>query len=98
VNPLLSQKQFAGLIGKTLRHTQRLFAEGLGPPVVRTGIRSFGITPEDAAAWISARRVVPPGWQDKTPSDGIAAGATDPEPTTRRATPRAARTPLPAHP
>ena len=64
VKRILTQKQFAERIGKTVRHVQRLFAEGEGPPVVHTGKRSVGITEEDSDAWIAARRVVPPGWQD----------------------------------
>ena len=61
---ILSKKQSAERIGRSVRHLERLIAVGEGPPVVRLGARAVGIDEGDLDAWIAGRRVVPPGWQD----------------------------------
>ena len=60
---ILTKKQFAERIGKSVRHVERLISAGEGPPVIRLGPRAIGIEEDDGDAWIAARRMVPPGWQ-----------------------------------
>jgi predicted DNA-binding transcriptional regulator AlpA len=62
---ILTKRQSAERIGRSVRHLERLISEGEGPPLVRLGARAIGIDEDDLEAWIAARRVVPPGWQDK---------------------------------
>jgi predicted DNA-binding transcriptional regulator AlpA len=64
VTKILTKKQFAERIGRSVRHLERLISEGEGPPLVRFGVRAVGIEEHDGNAWIAARRVLPPGWQD----------------------------------
>jgi predicted DNA-binding transcriptional regulator AlpA len=64
VTKILTKKQFAERIGRSVRHLERLISEGEGPPLVRLGVRAVGIEEHDGNAWIAARRVLPPGWQD----------------------------------
>jgi predicted DNA-binding transcriptional regulator AlpA len=66
VKTISSIKQFAKRIGRSERHVQRLISEGEGPPVVALGKRAVGIIDDDGDAWIAARRLVPPGWDDKS--------------------------------
>jgi predicted DNA-binding transcriptional regulator AlpA len=61
---ILTKKQSAERIGRSVRHLERLLAVGEGPPVVRLGARAVGIDEGDLDAWIASRRIVPPGWQD----------------------------------
>ena len=77
---ILTFKQFAQKIGKSERHVQRLISVGEGPPIVRTGVRSVGIEEDDGDAWIAARRVVPPGWQDGKDARGRSAPGEAPRP------------------
>jgi predicted DNA-binding transcriptional regulator AlpA len=67
---ILTKKQSAERIGRSVRHLERLLSVGEGPPVVRLGARAVGIDEGDLEAWIAARRVVPPGWQDEQAGDG----------------------------
>jgi predicted DNA-binding transcriptional regulator AlpA len=60
---ILTKKQFAERIGKSVRHVERLISAGEGPPIIRLGPRAIGIEEDDGDAWIAARRMVPPGWQ-----------------------------------
>ena len=62
---ILTKKQFAEQIGRSVRHLERLISVGEGPPLVRIGPRAVGIIETDGAAWIASRRVLPPGWQDE---------------------------------
>jgi predicted DNA-binding transcriptional regulator AlpA len=64
VTKILTKKQFAERIGRSVRHLERLISEGEGSPLVRLGVRAVGIEEHDGNAWIAARRVLPPGWQD----------------------------------
>jgi predicted DNA-binding transcriptional regulator AlpA len=61
---ILTKKQFAEQIGRSVRHLERLISEGEGPPLVRLGTRAVGIFESDGTAWIERRRIVPPGWRD----------------------------------
>ena len=61
---ILTKKQSAERIGRSVRHLERLLAVGEGPPTTRLGARAVGIEEGDLDAWIAARRVTPPGWQD----------------------------------
>lgn len=61
---ILTKKQFAQRMGRSVRHLERLLATGEGPPVIRLGARAVGIDETDGDAWLASRRVVPPGWQD----------------------------------
>jgi predicted DNA-binding transcriptional regulator AlpA len=61
---ILTKRQFAERINRSVRHLERLISVGEGPPLVRLGTRAVGIDEGDGEAWIAARRVVPPGWQD----------------------------------
>jgi predicted DNA-binding transcriptional regulator AlpA len=69
VAKLLSRKQFAERIGRSVRHLDRMWSEGSGPPFIRIGSRVIAITEEDAAAWLKARRIVPAGWQGEQPAN-----------------------------
>ena len=60
---ILTKRQFAERIGKSVRHLERLISAGEGPPVIRLGPRAIGIEEDDGDAWIAARRMVPPGWR-----------------------------------
>jgi predicted DNA-binding transcriptional regulator AlpA len=62
---ILTKKQSAERIGRSVRHLERLFALGEGPPIVKLGARAVGIDEGDLEAWIASRRVTPPGWQDE---------------------------------
>ena len=64
---ILTKKQFADRIGRSVRHLERLISDGEGPPIVRTGVRAVGIDEADGERWIAARRKIPPGW-DETPA------------------------------
>jgi predicted DNA-binding transcriptional regulator AlpA len=66
VKKILTKRQFADRIGRSVRHVERLISVGEGPPIVRLGLRAVGIDEADGDAWIAARRRVPPGWNDKT--------------------------------
>ena len=59
---MLTVNEFAKMIGKSPRHTQRLMSDGEGPPIVRLGKRAIGIMEADAEAWLAGRRETPPGW------------------------------------
>ena len=48
----------------SLRHLQRLFAGGLGPPTISLGKRRRGVRRCDRKAWIASRRDCPAGWHD----------------------------------
>ena len=63
---ILSKKQFADRIGRSVRHLERLISEGEGPPLVKLGVRAVGIDEADGDNWIAGRRMVPPGWDDKS--------------------------------
>ena len=63
---ILTKRQFADRIGRSVRHLERLISEGEGPPIVRLGPRAVGIDEDDGDAWVAARRMVPPGWNDKS--------------------------------
>lgn len=63
---ILSKKQFAEKIGRSERHLERLISTGEGPPVIKVGVRAVGIAEDDGDRWIASRRVLPPGWSDKT--------------------------------
>jgi predicted DNA-binding transcriptional regulator AlpA len=65
---ILTKRQFAERIGRSVRHVERLISNGEGPPIVRLGVRAVGIDETDGDAWIAARRMVPPGWNSKTPA------------------------------
>ena len=60
---LLSKKQFADKINRSIRHVERLIETGQGPPVVHVGVRAVAIDEDDADRWIEARRQIPPGWR-----------------------------------
>jgi predicted DNA-binding transcriptional regulator AlpA len=60
---ILSKRQFAERIGRSVRHLERLISEGEGPPIVRLGVRAVGIDEDDGDAWLASRRVVPPGFK-----------------------------------
>lgn len=61
---LLTKKQFAQKIGRSVRHLERLIAQGEGPPTVRIGVRAVAIDELDGDTWIETRRMLPPGWKD----------------------------------
>jgi predicted DNA-binding transcriptional regulator AlpA len=61
---LLSKKQFAEKINRSVRHVERLIETGHGPPIVHVGVRAVAIDEDDADRWIKARRKLPPGWSD----------------------------------
>lgn len=59
-----TKKTFAQRAGFSVRHLERLIANGEGPPTIRLGPRRVGIDDDDGDAWLASRRVLPPGWQD----------------------------------
>ena len=63
---ILTKRQFAERIGKSVRHLERLISQGKGPPTVKTGERAVGIAEDDGDRWVARRRKVPPGWKDET--------------------------------
>ncbi len=66
---ILTKRQFAERIGKSVRHVERLIGAGEGPPTISLGLRAVGIGADDADAWLKSRRVTPPGWEDDETSD-----------------------------
>jgi excisionase family DNA binding protein len=60
---ILRKGQVAERLGCSVRHLDKLIAEGVGPPIIRLGARAVGIDEDDLNAWIAARRVIPPNWQ-----------------------------------
>jgi predicted DNA-binding transcriptional regulator AlpA len=97
-----SKKQSAKRGGMSVRHLERLIADGEGPPLIRLGTRKIGIADDDFDAWLASRRVVPPGWRDSapsvpTPSPAIPAAPPNAPLTAARASgpPRTARGPPP---
>jgi AraC-like DNA-binding protein len=61
---LSTMKQLAERANCSVRHLQRLCAEGKGPPVIQFGARAIRIADDDGDAWIAARRKTPPGWDE----------------------------------
>jgi predicted DNA-binding transcriptional regulator AlpA len=64
VRKILSKREFADRIGRSIRHLERLISVGQGPPLVKLGIRAVGIDEGDGEAWIAARRKIPAGWDE----------------------------------
>jgi hypothetical protein len=52
----------AARAGISLRHFERLVAQGLGPPIVVLGARRRGVIDDDNDQWIASRRTIPPGY------------------------------------
>ena len=63
---IISKKEFAKRIGRSVRHLERMIAIGEGPPITKLGSRAVGIAEEDGEAWLASRRVTPPGWVDSS--------------------------------
>ena len=84
---VLSKKKAAERANVSLRHFERLIANGEGPPLVRLGPRRVGIIEEDSDAWLRSRRSVPPGF--KSLPDTADKDTTKPEgqPLAKRAVP-----------
>jgi len=61
---ILTKKQFAERAGVSVRHLERLFAAGEGPPIVQLGVRRKGIADDDGEMWLHSRRRVPPGFRE----------------------------------
>ena len=57
---LLSKKQLAEKIGRSVRHLERLISIGEGPTLIRVGVRAVAIDEDDGDAWIESRRVPAP--------------------------------------
>jgi predicted DNA-binding transcriptional regulator AlpA len=53
---VLSKRKAAERDNISLRHLERLIANGEGPPLVRLGPRRVGIIEEDNDAWVRSRR------------------------------------------
>jgi predicted DNA-binding transcriptional regulator AlpA len=62
--PIKSKREFAARANCSVRHLERLISSGLGPPIVRLGVRKIGIEESDGEAWIRSRKVMPPGHSD----------------------------------
>ena len=63
---IISKKEFAERMGRSVRHLERMIAIGEGPPIIKLGPRAVGIDEDDGEAWLTSRRVVPPGWRDSS--------------------------------
>jgi predicted DNA-binding transcriptional regulator AlpA len=63
---IITKKEFAKRIGRSVRHIERLISIGEGPPAIKLGARAVGIDEGDGEAWLASRRVVPPGWVDSS--------------------------------
>ena len=57
---LISVREFAAQIGRSVRHVERLISDGEGPPIVRVGVRAIAIDEVDADNWIESRRQIAP--------------------------------------
>jgi predicted DNA-binding transcriptional regulator AlpA len=66
VRQIISKKEFAERMGRSVRHLERMIAVGEGPPIIKLGPRAVGISEADGEAWLASRRVVPPGWRDSS--------------------------------
>jgi predicted DNA-binding transcriptional regulator AlpA len=66
VRRIISKKEFAKRMGRSVRHLERLIAVGEGPPIIKLGPRAVGIAKDDGDVWIELRRVLPPGWRDSS--------------------------------
>jgi predicted DNA-binding transcriptional regulator AlpA len=64
VRRIISKKEFAERMGRSVRHLERMIAVGEGPPIIKLGPRAVGIAEDDGEAWLASRRVAPPGWVD----------------------------------
>ena len=53
---VLSKRRAAERDNISLRHLERLIANGEGPPLVRLGPHRVGIIEEDNDAWVRSRR------------------------------------------
>jgi predicted DNA-binding transcriptional regulator AlpA len=63
VHRIISKKEFAERMGRSVRHLERMIAVGEGP-IIKLGARAVGIAEDDGEAWLASRRVTPPGWVD----------------------------------
>jgi predicted DNA-binding transcriptional regulator AlpA len=63
---IITKKEFAERMGRSVRHLERLIAVGEGPPIIKLGLRAVGIAEDDGEAWLASRRVIPPGWVDSS--------------------------------
>jgi predicted DNA-binding transcriptional regulator AlpA len=61
---IITKKEFAKRMGRSVRHLERMIAVGEGPPIIKLGPRAVGIAEDDGEAWLASRRVSPPGWVD----------------------------------
>jgi hypothetical protein len=62
---------FCKRAGMSVRHFERLCAEGKGPPIIELGDRIRGLFDDDGDAWLATRRKAPPGWVDPVLTDAI---------------------------
>jgi predicted DNA-binding transcriptional regulator AlpA len=63
---IITKKEFAKRMGRSVRHLERMIAVGQGPPIIKLGPRAVGIAEDDGEAWLASRRVTPPGWVDSS--------------------------------
>ncbi len=55
---VVMEAEAARMLSVSMRHLQRLRAEGEGPPIVNLGPRRIGYILADVEAWLAGRRVV----------------------------------------
>jgi predicted DNA-binding transcriptional regulator AlpA len=58
---IISKKEAARRGAMSTRHLERLISVGEGPPIIRLGVRKVGVADDDFDAWLTSRRVLPPG-------------------------------------
>jgi predicted DNA-binding transcriptional regulator AlpA len=63
---IITKKEFAERMGRSVRHLERMISVGEGPPIIKLGTRAVGIAEDDGEAWLASRRVTPPGWVDSS--------------------------------
>jgi predicted DNA-binding transcriptional regulator AlpA len=57
---IISKKEFAERMSRSVRHLERMIAAGEGPPIIKLGPRAVGIAEDDGEAWLGSPRVASP--------------------------------------